>query len=84
MRTRLESRKGFQAGLQAGRGGRIENSSAAPGKRLSVPARYWWLRSPNPWNANNVRNVNTSGALNNNNANNALAAAPDCENVGFE
>ena len=25
---------------------------------------YWWLRSPNPWNANLVRIVNPSGALN--------------------
>lgn len=80
MSARLESRKGFQAGLQAGRGGRIENSSAAPGKRLSVPARYWWLRSPNPWNANNVRNVNPSGALNNNNASNGYGLAAACFN----
>ena len=41
-------------------------------------ARNQWLRSPNPGNANNTRNVNTSGALNNNNANNSLAVAPDC------
>ena len=27
-------------------------------------ARYWWLRSPYPWNAYNVRYVNPSGALN--------------------
>jgi hypothetical protein len=43
-------------------------------------ARNWWLRSPNPGNANNVRNVNTSGAVDNNNANNGNAAAADCEN----
>ena len=38
---------------------------------------YWWLRSPNPWNANYVRIVAPSGALNNNNAasGNGLAAA---------
>ncbi len=36
-----------------------------------------WLRSPNVGNANNVRNVNTSGALNNNNARNGNAVAPD-------
>ena len=29
------------------------------------------MRTPNPSNANNVRNVNTSGELNNNNANNS-------------
>ena len=52
------------------------------GKRLSVPARYWWLRSPNPWNANNVRNVNPSGALNNNNANNGYGLAAACCAVG--
>ena len=37
----------------------------------------WWLRSPNTGNANNVYNVNTSGALNNNNANNTNGVAPD-------
>ena len=36
------------------------------------------MRSPNPGNANNVRNVNTSGALNNNNAYNGNGAAADC------
>jgi hypothetical protein len=41
-------------------------------------ARYWWLRSPNPGNANNPRNVNTSGTVNSNNAVNANGAAPDC------
>ena len=33
---------------------------------------------PNPSNGNNVRNVNTSGALNNNNANNNNGVAADC------
>lgn len=51
-------------------------------------AQNWWLRSPNPGNANNVRNVNTSGGMNNNNANNSYAAVPDCglvpERVGKE
>ena len=36
-------------------------------------------RSPNVSNANNPRNCNTSGAVNNNNANNANGLAPDCE-----
>lgn len=36
----------------------------------------WWLRSPNVSNTNNTRNVNTSGALDNNNANNANGLAP--------
>ena len=44
-------------------------------------ARYWWLRSPNPGNANNVRNVNPDGALNNNNANNGNGAAAECGNM---
>lgn len=44
-----------------------------------MTARNQWLRSPNPGNANNVRNVNASGALNNNNAYNSNALAPDCK-----
>lgn len=40
-------------------------------------ARYWWLRTPTPSNANNERNVNSSGALNNNNANNGIGAVAD-------
>jgi len=43
-----------------------------------VVARAWWLRSPNPANANNPRNVNTDGNVNNNNALNSNGAAPDC------
>jgi len=43
----------------------------------SRKARNWWLRSPNPSNANNERNVNTDGSLNNNNANNGNWAVPD-------
>lgn len=41
--------------------------------------RNWWLRTPNVGNANNSRNVNTSGSLDNNNANNGNGASPDCE-----
>ena len=44
----------------------------------SGSARYCWLRSPNPGNASNVRIVYTSGALHNNTAVSALAAAPAC------
>lgn len=40
----------------------------------------WWLRSPNVGNSNNVRNVNTDGSLNNNNANNSQGLVPDCIN----
>ena len=42
-------------------------------------AYYWWLRTPNPTLANNERNVNTSGALNNNNANNTNGGVADCK-----
>lgn len=41
-------------------------------------ARNQWLRTPNTGNANNPRIVNNTGALNNNNANNSNAVAPDC------
>lgn len=37
------------------------------------------MSSANPSNANNVRNVNTSGALNNNNASNSYGVVPDCK-----
>lgn len=36
------------------------------------------LRSANRGNGNNTWNVNTSGNVNNNNANNAHRCAPDC------
>ena len=42
-----------------------------------MSARNWFLRVPNPWNANNERNVNTDGSLNNNNARNANGAVAD-------
>jgi len=40
----------------------------------------WFLRSPNPSNANNVRNIKADGTLSNNNANNGNGVAPDCGN----
>ena len=49
----------------------------------SLSARTWWLRSPNS-NSNNERNVNTSGAVNNNNATNTNGVVPDCEYVRFK
>ena len=49
-----------------------------------TPPRSAWLRSPNVGNSNNVYNVNSSGALNNNNANNANGLVPDCEIAGFK
>ena len=36
------------------------------------------LRSANRGNTNNVWNVNSTGYLNNNNANNAYRSQPDC------
>ena len=44
----------------------------------SGSARYCWLRSPSPGIANFARSVNTSGALSNDTATSALAAAPAC------
>ena len=41
-------------------------------------ARNAWLRSPNPSNANNERNVNTDGSLNGYTAISAYAVAPAC------
>lgn len=38
-------------------------------------ARYWWLRSPDPWDGNHVRGVTPSGALNFNIANYGSAVA---------
>lgn len=53
-------------------------------KRGNNCKRLWWLRSPNAGNANNVRNVNPSGALNNNNATNSNGVAPDCEKGSYK
>lgn len=41
-------------------------------------ARYWWLRSPYPSNADYVRGVDTSGALGNIPAGNASGVVPAC------
>lgn len=57
-----------------------EAESADRIKYYGTGTRNWWLRSPNWNNANNVRNVNTSGSANNNNANNTYGVAADCEN----
>lgn len=39
-------------------------------------ATFWWLRSPNTNNTNNVWNVNSDGQYNNNNANNTYGVRP--------
>lgn len=41
-------------------------------------ARYWWLRSPNPWNANYVRVVYPSGTLSSNGATGGYGLATAC------
>ena len=52
---------------------RIKYDIAAP-----TTARYWWLRSPNPWNGIGVRDVTPSGALSGDLANNGYAVAAAC------
>lgn len=47
-------------------------------KYENTTARYWWLRSPYPTSANNVRDVVTSGVLNNGDAHLALGVVPAC------
>lgn len=51
------------------------------GERSELQDTAVALRSPNPSNANNPRNVTTAGALNNNNANNSNGVPADRENV---
>ena len=41
-------------------------------------ARYWWLRSPNPWFSNSVRAVAPSGALNDRSATDGYGLAAAC------
>ena len=52
---------------------RIKYDIAAP-----TTARYWWLRSPNPWLGSSVRIVTPSGALNCNGAYLGHAVAAAC------
>ena len=42
-------------------------------------ARYWWLRSPIPSNAYDVRSVTTDGSLSNINADNSSGVAVACD-----
>jgi len=44
---------------------------------MRCSARNWFLRVPNPSNANNERIVNSDGSHNNNNANNGNGAVAD-------
>ena len=41
-------------------------------------APYWWQRTPNANNANNVQLVSPAGSIDNNNANNSNGVAPAC------
>ena len=52
---------------------RIKYDAASPST-----ARYWWMRSPIPWNAYNVRLVHPDGSLNNGSAANGYGAAAAC------
>lgn len=47
-------------------------------KYEGTTARYWWLRSPYPTIANNVRGVNPSGVLDLSNAHHASGVVPAC------
>lgn len=48
-------------------------------KYYNNSARYWWLRSPNAYNAGSERSVNTSGAGGNYNANYSFGVAVACK-----
>ena len=41
-------------------------------------ARYWWVRSPSPWSASNVRLVHPDGSLSNDSASTGIGAAAAC------
>lgn len=45
---------------------------------IESTARYWWLRSPYPWNASYVRYVNPSGALSSGSAYSGYGLAAAC------
>lgn len=47
-------------------------------KYLNGTARYYWMRSPYPWNAGNVRLVNPDGSLGSYYAYGSYGAAPAC------
>lgn len=46
--------------------------------KYRVIVANWWSRSANTSNANNSRKVSSTGANDNNNANNSNYFAPDC------
>lgn len=47
-------------------------------KYLNGTARYYWMRSPNPWHASSVRFVNPDGSLNTTTAFSSYGAALAC------
>lgn len=54
------------------------NAQADRIKYEGTTARYWWLRSPGPWNAFSVRNIYPSGELSSNYAYNSGGVVPAC------
>ena len=54
------------------------NSKRIKYRKDNGSSYYWWLRTPNPSNAHNVRHVHSSGALSHNNAHNTYGVAPAC------
>ena len=48
--------------------------------RRGGSANNWWLRSPNVSNSTNFRYINSTGNVNNNNANNSWGVAPGFHN----
>lgn len=46
----------------------VNNSEYKNSSLTTSKGRYWWLRTPNSSSASSVRNVNSDGTLNNNNA----------------
>lgn len=47
-------------------------------KYYNGTAKYWWMRSPHPWDASNVRIVSPRGALGNGHANTTYGVVPAC------
>lgn len=63
----------FQLYSGAAQADRIKYDLSSPGT-----ARYWWLRSPVPWNAYVVRYVHPDGSLGTSSAYSGSGAAPAC------
>ena len=57
---------------------RVHNTNADRIKYEGSTARYWWLRSPRPSYASDVRGINTSGELNCYSAGDSGGGVPAC------